>query len=114
VKEGVTVKRLLTVALAVLLAGCVAITTVFQNPNGDLVRAGMTKDEVRAAWGDPEREFENLPRLSILTDAWEYDFATVYFIQSSIVDRILPHGQGAASYPGTLGPASNQAGAGRP
>jgi uncharacterized protein YceK len=99
---------------AALLVGCVSVTTVFQNPSGALVRSGMTKEEVRAAWGDPEKELNDLPRLSIVTDAWQYDFATVYFIQSSIVNTIVPKGQGAATYPGTLGPRSNAAGSGRP
>ena len=62
------------------------MTTVFQNPSGNLVQAGMTKEQVRAAWGDPVREHADLPRLSIVTDAWQYDFATIYFIQGNVVN----------------------------
>lgn len=100
----------LPLVLAVLLTGCTA-TTVFQNPAGTLVQAGMTKEQVRAAWGDPKREIADLPKLSILTDAWEYGFATVYFIHDNIVNNIVVN---PGRYPGDVSPRSNQAGGGRP
>jgi hypothetical protein len=92
------------------LAGC-SYTTVYQNPAGNVVQAGMTMEQVRAAWGEPKLEVNDLLPLSILTDAWEYDFATVYFIQNSIVHQILVN---PPKYKGDPSPASNMAGGGRP
>lgn len=98
-------RRYVALACAVLLTGC-SYSTVFQNPSGNLVQAGMTKEQVRAAWGEPVEEHADLPQLSIVTDAWKYEFATVFFIQNNIVNSIMP-----AVTPGkNVSPRSDMAG----
>lgn len=76
-----------------LLAFLVLVPSLI-NPSGHVVKPGMTRAEVEAAWGEPTEKRTQGPAVKFYfnwAEVWKYDFATVMFARTGgepVVDKI--------------------------
>jgi hypothetical protein len=77
--------------LLLLLVGCTPITAV-QSPDGVVVQAGMTTDQVLEVWGEPSNLVDLTHRRRTLyptSHIFEYPHAAVYFT-NGVVQSVAP------------------------